>query len=119
MESDELSAMAARRNYQAFGAKDFTFYSGDAGELLPELLNAAPEDALVLFDPPRGGLDSRAVRALNNCQLRNAIYVSCHPATLVRDLARLQRGNFQIKQVRLIDMFPRSTHFETFVQLSR
>ena len=42
-----------------------------------------------------------------------------NPATLVRDLARLQRGGFVIRKVRMIDMFPRSGHFETFVQLNR
>ena len=51
--------------------------------------------------------------------LKKLIYISCHPATLVRDLERLQRGGFSIADVRMIDMFPRSVHFETFVQLKR
>jgi len=119
VEEDVSAAEAARLNWRNFGAEKFDFRSGDAAELLPEMLAAAPVGATVLFDPPRAGLDSRAVRALNNSKIGNVIYVSCHPATLVRDLRRLQRGNFRIRQVNMIDMFPRSAHFETLVQLFR
>ena len=97
----------------------FDFFAGDAAEILPEILQNAPADAVAVFDPPRGGLDGKAVRALLKSPLKKLIYISCHPATLVRDLGRLQQGGFAIKQVRMIDMFPRSAQFETFVQLAR
>ena len=119
VEENEHSGASALINWRNFGAKDFDFRIGDASKILPELLNAAPAGAAVLFDPPRGGLDGKAVRALNQSNITKAVYVSCHPATLVRDLGRLQQGNFRIEAVRMIDMFPRSAHFETFVQLSR
>ena len=119
VEEDAAAGETARLNYRNFGAENFDFQVGDAALLLPEILAGAPENATVLFDPPRAGLDGKAVRALNSSNIRNVIYVSCHPATLVRDLGRFQRGGFAIKQVRMIDMFPRSGHFETFVQLNR
>ena len=119
VEENELSGASAKLNWRNFGAGDFDFRVGDAGKLLPELLNNAPLGTAVLFDPPRGGLDGKAVRALNQSKISKAVYVSCHPATLVRDLERLQRGGFRIEAVRMIDMFPRSAHFETFVQLCR
>ena len=99
--------------------ENIDFYTGDAAEYLAQLLDNAPEDAVVLFDPPRAGLDSRAIRTLNASNVRKVIYISCHPATLVRDLGRLQRSGFAIKLVRMIDMFPRSAHFETFTELVR
>ena len=119
VEADERSGEAAVQNYRNYGVKTLDFRAGDAAELLPGLLNEAPVDSTVLFDPPRGGMDGKAVGILNRSSIRNAIYISCHPATLVRDLARLQRGGFVIRKVRMIDMFPRSGHFETFVQLTR
>lgn len=119
VEEDEAAGKTAAENYRNFGAEEFDFRIGDAALLLPEILSAAPETAAVLFDPPRAGLDGKAVRALNSSKIRNVLYVSCHPATLVRDLGRFQYGGFAIEQVRLIDMFPRSGHFETFVQLKR
>ena len=119
VEENELSAETARLNWQNFGAEKFDFYTGDAAELLPGILSKAPADAVAVFDPPRGGLDGKAVRTLTASPLKKLIYISCHPATLVRDLGRLQHGGFTIEQVNLIDMFPRSMHFETFVQLKR
>ena len=119
VEENESSASTAKLNWQNFGAERFDFHTGDASELLPEILRNAPVDAMAVFDPPRGGLDGKAVRTIQQSPLKNVIYISCHPATLVRDLGRLQKGGFTIKVVRMIDMFPRSAHFETFVQLTR
>ena len=119
VEAEVGSADAARQNYRNSGLQEFEFMQGDAGKLLPEILAAAPAGAAAVFDPPRGGMESTAIRALNNSHIKNIFYISCHPATLVRDLGRLQQGNFNIGAVRMIDMFPRSAHFETFVQLIR
>ena len=119
VEEDPRSGEAAQINYRNYNVQELDFRTGDAAVLLPELLSAAPADSTALFDPPRGGMDGKAVRTLNYSGIKNVIYISCHPATLVRDLGRLQRGGFNIRKVRLIDMFPRSGHFETFVQLSR
>lgn len=119
VEENALSADTAKQNWQNAGAEKFDFYTGDAAELLPEILQKAPADAMAVFDPPRGGLDGKAVRALLKSPLKKLVYISCHPATLVRDLGRLQQGGFKIKQVRMIDMFPRSAHFETFTELMR
>ena len=119
VEAEAGSADAARKNYSNAGLKEFEFMVGDAGKLLPEILAQAPGNAAAVFDPPRGGMEPAAVRALNQSHIRNVFYISCHPATLVRDLGRLQQGGFRIGAVRMIDMFPRSAHFETFVQLNR
>ncbi|MBE6380902.1 MAG: class I SAM-dependent RNA methyltransferase [Lentisphaerae bacterium] len=119
VESDVLAAEAAQQNYRNFGAESVEFYSGDAAVLLPELLNNAPENSVVVFDPPRGGMEGRAIRTVVGSRIRNVIYISCHPATLVRDLGRLQQGGFKIISARMIHMFPRSSHFETFVQMTR
>ncbi len=119
VEENPSSAETARLNWQNFQCKKFDFHTGDAAVLLPEILNNAPADAVAVFDPPRGGLDVKALRSLAQSPVRNLIYISCHPATLVRDLARLQKSSFNVDQARMIDMFPRSAHFETFVQLTR
>ena len=47
------------------------------------------------------------------------MYVSCNPATLTRDLQTLLRGPYRIRRARLFDMFPRTAHFETLVELRR
>ncbi len=119
IELDAAAGRAAQSNWRNFGARNIDFRAGDAGVLLPELLSAAGPGTLAIFDPPRGGLDGKAVRALGVSSLREMICISCHPATLVRDLGRLAQSGFRIEKVRYIDMFPRSGHFETFTKLVR
>ena len=73
---------------------------------------------MVIVDPPRGGLEPRVPQWLLRSLAPRIIYVSCDPATLVRDLRTLCRG-YDIESVRWIDMFPRTARFETLVTLRR
>ncbi len=48
------------------------------------------------------------------------IYVSCNPATLVRDLqVLLESGRYQLSDITPMDMFPHTHHIETVVRLRR
>jgi 23S rRNA (uracil1939-C5)-methyltransferase len=82
-------------------------------EALPGLL---PAD-LVILNPPRAGVDSRVTATLETeaSHLRGVIYVSCNPATLARDLARLP--SYRIESLRAFDMFPQTAHVETVCEL--
>lgn len=86
-------------------------------QTLPNFLRRAGTsdfDAL-LIDPPRRGFPG-----LNNwvkrIKPRYVLYVSCNPASLARDLRGLNK-RFRLKTVQLLDMFPATAHFETFVVL--
>lgn len=70
----------------------------------------------VLVDPPRSGLPAPLRAALLEKRPRRLTYVSCHPATLARDLRQLAAG-YAIDGVTLFDLFPQSGHLETVVQL--
>ena len=72
----------------------------------------------VIVDPPRGGMESNVPGWLANRPAPRLFYVSCDPATLVRDLGALVK-TYEIKHVTLFDMFPRTARFETFVELAR
>ncbi len=80
------------------------------------LPNALPAD-LVLLNPPRTGVAEQVTIALGAVPPRAIIYVSCNPATLARDLARLPR--FHIRSVQPFDMFPQTAHVETVCVLER
>lgn len=77
------------------------------------------QNATVIVDPPRQGLEPKTTQFLASSPIRNLIYVSCDPATLSRDLTQFLAAGFIIKEVRLFDMFPRTLHFETAVLLTR
>ncbi|HEX5829725.1 MAG TPA: hypothetical protein VFY16_02015 [Gemmatimonadaceae bacterium] len=108
----ELDAEAA-----AYGAERLPagsrMLAGTVEERLPEAL---PAD-VVLLNPPRGGLDARVPELLlaAHPRPRALVYVSCDPATLARDLARL-RG-YALRSVAAFDMFPQTAHVETVCEL--
>ena len=71
---------------------------------------------LVFLDPPRKGLAPEVVRALNEHPVGKILYLSCNPATLVRDIGLLGR-TYSPSSVRLFDFFPQTPHIETLAVL--
>jgi 23S rRNA (uracil1939-C5)-methyltransferase len=71
----------------------------------------------VVVDPPRGGLSPKVPRALVDRRPKRLTYVSCHPATLARDLRLLTRA-YRIESIALIDLFPQTGHMEAIVQMA-
>ena len=76
-------------------------------EVLPRLL---PADVVIL-NPPRAGVDARVMTLLRDTPPHAIVYVSCDPATLARDVARLD--GWRIASLRCYDMFPHTAHVET------
>jgi 23S rRNA (uracil1939-C5)-methyltransferase len=87
--------------------------TGRVEDLLARLL---PVD-LVVLNPPRAGMDARVTAALEVAREapRAILYVSCDPATLSRDVARL--GRWRVAGLRCFDMFPHTAHVETVCEL--
>jgi 23S rRNA (uracil1939-C5)-methyltransferase len=87
--------------------------TGRVEDLLP---SALPAD-VVLLNPPRTGLADAVPAQLETAvnSTRAIIYVSCNPATLGRDVARLP--SYRIELVRGFDMFPQTAHVETVCEL--
>lgn len=71
----------------------------------------------VVADPPRGGLSPRVRDALIARKPARLTYVSCHPATLARDLRHLVEG-YDIESLAFIDLFPQTGHMEVVVQMA-
>lgn len=91
-------------------------YEGGAEMVLP-LLDAHPRVAVV--DPPRAGMDRRALDALVSLQPEQIAYVSCDPSTLARDLNLLLKEGYSLQEVIPFDLFPQTYHVETVVIMSR
>ncbi|HEX3159350.1 MAG TPA: class I SAM-dependent RNA methyltransferase [Gemmatimonadaceae bacterium] len=107
----ELDAEAAAYCAGRLPAESRTLV-GRVEDLLPEAL---PAD-VVLLNPPRAGVDARVTEALlAGPRPRAIIYVSCNPATLARDLARLP--GYAVASLAPFDMFPQTAHVETVCEL--
>ena len=87
-----------------------------AGRVELHIDRALPAD-VVLLNPPRAGVDERVTAALevHRETVRALFYVSCDPATLARDLARMP--SYRLVGVRGFDMFPQTAHVETLCEL--
>jgi 23S rRNA (uracil1939-C5)-methyltransferase len=70
-------------------------------------------ETAVILDPPRTGCPPEMLEALRQSRPRQVLYVSCHPATLARDLNVLCAGGvFELKKIVPLDMFPQTQHVE-------
>ena len=83
-----------------------------AGRVEDHLAAALPADVVIL-NPPRAGVDARVTTILRESRplARAIVYVSCNPATLARDIARLP--GYRIDSLEAFDMFPQTAHVET------
>ena len=118
VESGSQAVEAARRNAARIGTNS-EFANLDAAEGLHAALGeVGAEGVCVVLDPPRKGLDSHVLDLLIEARPSTIIYVSCAPDMLARDLVTLQqRGGYSFASGALLDMFPRTAHFETVTTL--
>ncbi len=74
---------------------------------------------VVVLDPPRAGLAPETPAALASTGARRIVYVSCHPATAARDVARLSGSGFRLRDALPVDLFPQTHHLEAVLVLER
>ena len=119
VELDQLAIRAARRNAVNRGRSNGEFVAGRTEELLPALLERfSPAETAVVIDPPRTGCPPESLELLRKSRPCQIIYVSCHPATMARDLNVLCAGNvFELVNVNPLDMFPQTGHVECVANL--
>jgi 23S rRNA (uracil1939-C5)-methyltransferase len=77
-----------------------------------------PADVVVV-DPPRGGLTGKALKQVVRVGAATVVYVSCNPASLVRDLRAFVEAGYRIASLSPFDFFPHTPHLETLAVLAR
>lgn len=97
------------------GLNHLRFKSADASHVLEEVANFRPD--IILVNPPRRGL-GKVNEILLSVKPHRIIYSSCNYETLAQDLQILNQL-YDIKRIKIFDMFPNSTHFETLVELEK
>ena len=107
----------AKENCKINNVTKAEYYAGDTQELLTELIqnkNIKPD--VIVVDPPRKGLDNTTVENILKIEPKKVVYISCNPATLTRDLGKLEE-KYEIKSIQPLDMFPFTSHVETIALL--
>ncbi len=107
-------------NCRLNGIDNCRFQAGDLKEQIRQALRTGdpPRPEVVVTDPPRAGMHPEVVQALLELAPRRIIYVSCNPATLARDLGRLE-AQYEITTVQPFDLFPQTGHIECVARLDR
>ena len=111
----------AKVNAQLNNMDNAEFYVGKAEEVIPSLYKEQGIRAdVMVVDPPRAGCEEVLLRTFMDMAPEKIVYVSCDPATLARDLDILcHQGQYELKKVQPVDMFPNTGHVETVCLLSK
>lgn len=118
VEISESSVRWAQDNAAANGVTNARFLAADAAAIFAGLDFPGAETAVVI-DPPRRGCDELFLRQLVAFGPRVIVYVSCDPATQMRDLALLQPAGYTLTAVQPFDLFPQTRHLECVITLRK
>ena len=109
----------AKQNAILNNIKNIDFIVGDVEFAFDKFLK---EDGVVpnvvFVDPPRRGLDDVTIENLNKLNLDKIVYISCNPATLVRDLAKLE-DKYKVEKIVPVDNFCYTSHVESVCLMSK
>ena len=106
----------ARENAAANAITNAAFTEGDAASIFSGLDFPAADSAVVI-DPPRKGCDPEFLRQLFAFRPRSVVYVSCDPATQMRDLKEFLASGYAVTAVQPFDLFPQTRHLECVITL--
>lgn len=109
----------ARQNALNNNILNTEFICADASLAAQTLANRNIRPDVVIVDPPRKGCDSACIDAICSMSPQRIVYISCNPATVARDCAIFTDQGYSVDKIQPVDMFPRTTHIETVVLMSR
>lgn len=118
VEVSETSADWARANAKSNGINHARFLAASAEAIFGEVDFPAEETAVVI-DPPRKGCDLAFLHQLFAYSPRRVVYVSCNPATQIRDLAEFDQAGYKVIEVQPFDLFPQTKHLECVATLEK
>ena len=111
----EEAVDAANENAALNGLHNCKFIAGDVLKVLDEI---SEKPDLIILDPPRDGINPKALAKIVKYGVDNIIYVSCKPSSLARDLEYLMGNGYCPMKICPIDQFPGTVHVESVVLLN-
>ncbi|UCF68725.1 MAG: hypothetical protein JSV80_05405, partial [Acidobacteriota bacterium] len=107
----------SRRRGRAGGRDRMRFVAAPVEQAVPKLLSRGEKFDRVVANPPRAGLGPGTAAAIAALEPQVIVLVSCHPATLARDVARLVSHGYEVSECAAVDMFPQTQHLEALARL--
>jgi len=110
----EEAVEAAMLNARDNQLTNCEFIAGDVLKVV-DALTRKPD--ILILDPPRDGINPRALKKIIGFGVEEIVYVSCKPTSLMRDLVILKEAGYNVERACLVDMFPSTANIETVVKL--
>ena len=102
----------AKENAILNDTKNVSFYAGDCGETVKDLIKNGESADVIVVDPPRKGCSEELLSHLKDISPKKIVYVSCNSATLARDIKILSEYGYKLNKACAVDMFPNCGHVE-------
>lgn len=115
----EAAVKDAEINAKLNDVTNAEFICADAAAAAETLRSRGVKPDTVIMDPPRKGCDEALLHTVAEMEPERIVYVSCDPATLARDCAVLETLGYKTQTAVPFDLFPRTSHVETAVLMSR
>lgn len=107
---------AAKENAAINGLSNCEFIAGDVLKVIDDL-EGKPD--IIVVDPPREGIHPKALEKIAGFGVKEIVYISCKPTSLVNDLGLFKENGYEMVKAAAVDQFPGTYHVETIVLLSR
>jgi 23S rRNA (uracil1939-C5)-methyltransferase len=97
------------------------FLTADLNRSFLSIVNSKklPEPDVVILDPPRSGMNPVTVKDVVKLDPERIVYVSCNPATQVRDIKMFNEEGYRLVKIKPVDMFPHTYHIENVALLEK
>lgn len=109
----------ANNNARLNGITNAKYVVGKAEEVMPKWAADGLKTDVIFVDPPRKGLTPEFIDAAVETAPKKIVYISCNPATMVRDLQLFQEKGYDFKRIDPVDMFPQTPHVEAVTVLEK
>ena len=116
----EAAIADAKKNAALNGLDNLEFEVGNAEDWMATWQEQGIRPDVIMVDPPRKGLTQSLIQSATKMRPKKIVYVSCNPATLVRDLQSFMESGYTVRQPILpVDQFPQTAHVESVVVMQR
>ena len=112
----EEAVEAAKENAKLNELENCEFVAGDVLKVIDEI-EEKPD--MLILDPPRDGINPKALNKIIDFGVGRIVYISCKPTSLARDLEVLKDRGYKVEKVCAVDMFPNTVHVETVCLMSK
>ena len=121
LESVESSIEDAKVNAQLNSISNVQFFNADLYKSFLPIVeqNKIPNPDVIIIDPPRSGMHENTVSDVVKLSPQKIVYVSCNPATQVRDIKLMVDAGYKLVKIRPVDMFPHTYHIENVALLKK